>query len=72
MKQENILVVLVFVLALFFLGFGIALSAVKETVRINRYPYEQTIQPYAEGGGFLIIIGVVCLIIAFAKLRGFP
>jgi len=67
--------VMLFVLGLFLIAVGIILSTVTQTVTKYRnvygfqVPYQETIQPYVGVGGFMVLVGIIVLVVAFISTR---
>jgi uncharacterized membrane protein YidH (DUF202 family) len=65
--------VMLFVLGLFLIAVGIGLSTVTQTVTRYRdvygiqVPYQETIQPYVGVGGFMVLVGIIALVVAFIR-----
>ena len=66
---------MLFVLGLFLIAVGIILSTVTQTVTKYRnvygfqVPYQETIQPYVGVGGFMVLVGIIVLVVAFIRTR---
>jgi len=66
---------MLFVLGFFLIAVGIILSTVTQTVTRYRnvygfqVPYQETIQPYVGVGGFMVLVGIIVLVVAFISTR---
>ena len=66
---------MLFVLGFFLIAVGIILSTVTQTVTKYRnvygfqVPYQETIQPYVGVGGFMVLVGIIVLVVAFIRTR---
>ncbi|MDH5635929.1 MAG: hypothetical protein OEY47_04610 [Candidatus Bathyarchaeota archaeon] len=75
MSENRTMSGMLFVLGFFLIAVGIILSTVTQTVTRYRnvygfqVPYQETIQPYVGVGGFMVLVGIIVLVVAFISTR---